>query len=203
MVTYLWPANRDDQPVWCQQPHHYYEYDNPKPSCLVRDQDNNILKKSVTTMQDRPVNCSGASGGGCTNTNPDWQNTAIAVRCQVNGSGQNTGYQEQEQKDMNSCSSTYNQLRWVQTTYNPAACPTPVTITSTNHAGQSGYTASYTNNSTNQTYTFSIPSAVGLQTFGSIPGYLYAYHIKTRGNWWLLFGSGCSGQTMKDCPPLL
>jgi YD repeat-containing protein len=54
--------------------------------------------------------------------NPDWQNTATAVRCQQSA-GSNTGYQEQEQKDLNPCSSSYNQTRWVVTVLNATACP--------------------------------------------------------------------------------
>jgi len=59
--------------------------------------------------------------GSCV-INPDWQNTATAVRCQQSG-GANTGYQEQEQRDMNPCSPTYNTLRWVTTVLNATACP--------------------------------------------------------------------------------
>ena len=58
--------------------------------------------------------------------NADWQNTATAIRCQLNGSSQNTGSQEREQKDMNPCSSTYNQTRWIVTGTNLTACPLPV-----------------------------------------------------------------------------
>lgn len=52
----------------------------------------------------------------------DWQNTTTALRCQLSG-GVNTGYQEQEQRDMNPCSPTYNQVRWTQAGYNTTACP--------------------------------------------------------------------------------
>jgi hypothetical protein len=71
---------------------------------------------------------------------PDWQNTATALRCQKNGSNQNTGYQEQEQKDMNPCSPTYNTLRWITAGYNTTACPLPpqVTITGTTSFSCSG-----------------------------------------------------------------
>jgi hypothetical protein len=55
----------------------------------------------------------------------DWQNTSTPIRCQLNGSNQNTGYQEQEQIDMNPCSATYNQTRWVVVGYNPTVCPPP------------------------------------------------------------------------------
>jgi hypothetical protein len=52
----------------------------------------------------------------------DWQNTTSSIRCKST-SGQNTGEQEKEQKDMNPCSSTYNQLRWVVTGTNCTSCP--------------------------------------------------------------------------------
>lgn len=55
----------------------------------------------------------------------NWQNTATAVRCKVNASNQNTGEQEQEQRDISTCSATYNQTRWVVTGTNTTACPLP------------------------------------------------------------------------------
>lgn len=59
-----------------------------------------------------------------------WQNTTTPVRCkQVYG--ENTGEQEQEQKDMNPCSSTYNQLRWVVIGTNYTVCPLPCYMTCT------------------------------------------------------------------------
>jgi hypothetical protein len=54
-----------------------------------------------------------------------WQNTTTPVRCKTEN-GQNTGEQEQEQKDMNPCSPTYNNIRWVVTGTNPGSCPIPV-----------------------------------------------------------------------------
>ena len=54
----------------------------------------------------------------------DWQNTVTAIRCKKNGSNQNTGLQEQEQRDNNPCSPTYQQLRWSPLPgMNWTACP--------------------------------------------------------------------------------
>ncbi len=65
----------------------------------------------------------------------DWQNTATAIRCKKNGSNQNTGEQEQEQRDMNPCSSTYNQTRWVVNGTNTTACPISSNCNSSNCIG--------------------------------------------------------------------
>lgn len=55
----------------------------------------------------------------------DWQNTATAIQCKKDAGNQNTGEQEREQKDLNPCSSTYNQTRWVVIGTNLTACPLP------------------------------------------------------------------------------
>lgn len=54
----------------------------------------------------------------------DWQNT-VNLRCKL-VNGHNNGEQEREQKDMNPCSPTYNQTRWVPAGTNLTACPLPV-----------------------------------------------------------------------------
>lgn len=123
----------------------------------------------------------------------DWQNTATSPTC-VQGACGNTGYQDQEQRDMNPCSATYNTTRTV-TTYNASACTpqTGVTITYSNTAGVSGYTAVYINNATEQTYSFSIPSS-GSGTLGCIPAGSYSLTISKTPSGFppvLLFGSGC------------
>lgn len=46
-----------------------------------------------------------------------------AIRCKKNVSNQNTGEQEQEQKDMNPYSVTYNQLQWIVIGTNTVSCP--------------------------------------------------------------------------------
>ncbi|MBL7747095.1 MAG: hypothetical protein JNM19_06680, partial [Chitinophagaceae bacterium] len=109
----------------------YYEYDKMNRLVQVKDHDNNVIKKICYNFAGQPENCLSA----CTNTTAAWQYTPTAPRCQVNGSNQNTGYQEQEQKDMNPCSPTYNQLRWIVTVYNPAVCPLPPTCNSGNCSG--------------------------------------------------------------------
>ncbi|WP_315815915.1 hypothetical protein [Paraflavitalea speifideaquila] len=52
----------------------------------------------------------------------DWQNTTTPVRCQTIAI-ENTGYQEREQRDMNPCSPTYNQIKWTLLSQNCVACP--------------------------------------------------------------------------------
>lgn len=83
-----------------------------------QERDNNT--SSPTYNQLRWV--SEGVNAACTIT-PGWTNTATAIRCKKNASNVNTGEQEQEQKDMNPCSPTYNQLRWVVTGTNTTACP--------------------------------------------------------------------------------
>ncbi len=60
--------------------------------------------------------------GSCT-VPADWQNTAN-TRC-VTINNQNTGEQQREQTDVNPCSSTYGQTRWVSAGTNTTACPLP------------------------------------------------------------------------------
>jgi hypothetical protein len=54
---------------------------------------------------------------------PDWQNTTN-TRC-VTINNQNTGEQQRQQTDINTCSSTYGQSRWVSAGTNSTACPLP------------------------------------------------------------------------------
>ena len=68
-------------------------------------------------------------------SNADWQNTSAPLQCKKNGANQNTGWQIQEQIDMNPCSSTYGQIQWVTVVYNPTACPVPAGCNSGNCTG--------------------------------------------------------------------
>jgi hypothetical protein len=86
-----------------------------------------------------------------------WQNTATPQQCQKDASNNNTGWLIQEQRDMNPCSPTYNQLRWVQASYNTTACPATF------------YSISYTGYYTKQCD----PGYQGSQVYVNIPAGAY------------------------------
>jgi hypothetical protein len=53
----------------------------------------------------------------------NWQNTGATPQCQASPMGGNTGYELIQQKDLSTCSATYNQTRWVVGPYNTTVCP--------------------------------------------------------------------------------
>lgn len=156
----------------------YYYYDGMGRLAVITDQDNNVVKKICYNYAGQAEDCTSP----CTNATPNWQNTTTALRCQQGNCG-NTGYQEQEQKDMNPCSPTYNQTQWVVAGYNATACPASsnVIITYNMAYSQPGFVATYTSIGTGQVYTFNIP-ATGTGTLGCVPAGNYNITIAKPGN---------------------
>lgn len=179
----------------------YYNYDAFNRLSYIRDEDWNVVKKICYNYTGQQINCSTP----CSDFTAYWQNTTTALRCQKNSQGVNTGYLEQEQQDMNSCSPTYQQTRWILAGQNTATCPLPpsgpvqVNLTSTFlPTGYSGYTASYYNQSTQVTYNFNVVNASGLQVLGTVPEGVYTLTISraTGTPLYGIFKSGCFKQTV-------
>lgn len=99
----------------------YYEYDASGRLVVIRDQDQRVVKKICYNYAGQAENCL----LNCTSFTPDWQNTGGPI-CEVAvNSDYYTGYQLQQQQDMNSCSPSYGQTQWINLGYNPTVCPPP------------------------------------------------------------------------------
>jgi YD repeat-containing protein len=172
----------------------YYYYDKMNRLTMVRDKDNNVIKKVCYNYAGQVENCY-----ECVDYTANWQNTAY-TECQTNSFGVNTGVLLQQQKDMNQCSPTGGQYQMINMGINTTICPIPpyVNLTSTNTYGTTGYIAKYTpipflgtpGNGT--PYYFNVPATTGLQALGSVPEGIYTVEIyRTSSPPYASFRGGC------------
>ncbi len=89
-----------------------YEYDGFNRLVRIRDGDLNILKQTSYVF--------GQSITPCPNAVPNWQPVTGAICIQNGPNNTYTGTAQRQEKDINNCSPTYLQTRWVSAT---ASCP--------------------------------------------------------------------------------
>lgn len=93
--------------------------------------DTNFCSASYSTTRDSVsvLNCAAC------HTPANWQTTGN-YRCAKDSANHNTGYREREEKDMSTCSLTYNQTRWTNIGYDTTSCPLPIVCNSSNCIGE-------------------------------------------------------------------
>lgn len=178
----------------------FYEYDNLNRLSIIRDKDNNVVKKICYNYAGQPENCTGASGPVVYYNEPQSQ-TFTRNDCGACATGSQVTYSV----PANTYSSTVSVQAANQLALNDIAANgqnyanangtctgSGVEITYNNLTNSAGFTATYTNSSSGQVYSFSVPAS-GSGALGCIPAGTYSLSISKPGNMMLvLFGTGCS-----------
>ena len=120
----------------------YYEYDGLQRLLRIRDPERKILKQYEYAYNQAVATC--------VNVTPNWQPTGVYQCVKNSTNNNNTGDQQQEQKDMNSCSPTYNDTRWVYVGVNTTSCPVVPNCTGENQRVINGQCETGTKVITNQ-----------------------------------------------------
>jgi len=181
----------------------FYEYDALGRLSIVKDHDGNVVKKICYNYAGQPDNCGGSVIPLLFYNEPQSQ-TFTRNNCGSCASGSQVTYTV----PANTYSSTVSLAAANQLALNDIAAngqnyanangtctASGVNITYSNQTGQSGFTAVYIQNSTGQSYTFSIPAS-GSGTLGCIPAGTYSLSITKSGfQVPALFGTGCFSQS--------
>jgi len=122
-ATPLWQVTGTTRCKPCPQSPSYYTNITQQ-----EERDNNPNSDTYNATRWRDIGITGVCHAPGT-----WQNTGN-LRCRTLG-GQNTGEQEAEQTDLNLCSATGGQTRWVISGTNTNACPLPAVYQSLDVSG--------------------------------------------------------------------
>ncbi|MBI5370931.1 MAG: hypothetical protein HZA79_02765 [Sphingobacteriales bacterium] len=178
----------------------YYEYDNLHRLVLVRDNENQIIKKICYNYAGQPETCIPQvvyyntersqvfTRNNCGTCSQGSQVTYTVPANTYSSTVSPQAANQLAQNDIDANGQNYANA-------NGTCSSSGGIITYDNQSFLSGFTATYTNTSTGQVYTFSIPAS-GIGTLGCLPVGGYSLTISKPGNnIYLLFGTGCFTQS--------